>query len=335
MGIVTIHEAGHYLAARTFNITVDEFSVGVGPNLVGAEVWGNEFNLRLIPLGGYVRFPRNYNTTLVQEQREAANAAFERRKELEQWSMWQEVANIATLGYWDERRRQKSKKEKAAKEQQQHEAAASTTTTTTTSPPWWRRLRDIRAFKRQKKKKMKSNDKIKTDNIDPEDFEIDYFTDPQLLQNRPWFERAVVMSMGVIFNLILSLALYYGVIFCHPDDTIEAGGLPIPVFESGVIVSAPLKQKNDHAAGLLQQGDVIVDGTGQDLLLLDFWGVQDVTALCVLEFSAKIILLFRCLRFDWDNETKTVLHVTNTRRLVDSSLRRLKQANGFKWYHIH
>ena len=52
-GIVVVHEAGHYLAARSFNISVEEFSVGFGPKLAGFKALGNEFNLRAFPLGGF------------------------------------------------------------------------------------------------------------------------------------------------------------------------------------------------------------------------------------------------------------------------------------------
>lgn len=84
--VILIHEGGHFLAARSQGIKVQEFSVGVGPKLFGFTRGGNpksknegttdeddieedddqaiEFNLRAIPLGGYVRFPENYNATL-------------------------------------------------------------------------------------------------------------------------------------------------------------------------------------------------------------------------------------------------------------------------------
>jgi len=81
--VILIHEGGHFLAARSQGIKVQEFSVGVGPKLFGFTRGGTakskkdqeivdeededqaiEFNLRAIPLGGYVRFPENYNATL-------------------------------------------------------------------------------------------------------------------------------------------------------------------------------------------------------------------------------------------------------------------------------
>jgi RIP metalloprotease RseP len=84
--VILIHEAGHFLAARSFGIAVSEFSIGVGPKLAGfvqkedENDEGIEFNLRAIPLGGFVRFPENYNATL---EFELEQAAVEKRKEIQ------------------------------------------------------------------------------------------------------------------------------------------------------------------------------------------------------------------------------------------------------------
>ncbi len=58
--LVTIHELGHYLAARWCGVAVVRFSVGFGPVLlrwVGRRsiFRGTEFAVSAIPLGGYVR----------------------------------------------------------------------------------------------------------------------------------------------------------------------------------------------------------------------------------------------------------------------------------------
>lgn len=55
--IITVHECGHFFAARTQGIHVSQFSVGFGPNLFtyrGPEV---EYSLKAVPLGGFVAFP--------------------------------------------------------------------------------------------------------------------------------------------------------------------------------------------------------------------------------------------------------------------------------------
>lgn len=53
--VVLFHEMGHYLAAKSLGAQVDEFSVGLGPKLAGWQLFGGDaFNLRALPLGGFV-----------------------------------------------------------------------------------------------------------------------------------------------------------------------------------------------------------------------------------------------------------------------------------------
>ncbi len=53
--LVLFHELGHYVAARYFNVTVESFSIGFGPRLLGYRRKGTDFKLCLLPLGGYVK----------------------------------------------------------------------------------------------------------------------------------------------------------------------------------------------------------------------------------------------------------------------------------------
>ncbi len=50
---VFVHELGHYLAARLQGVRVKAFSVGFGPILLRKGLWGTEWRLSAIPLGGY------------------------------------------------------------------------------------------------------------------------------------------------------------------------------------------------------------------------------------------------------------------------------------------
>ena len=51
--IVFIHELGHFIAAKIFGVTVESFSVGMGPILLHKTIKGTDYRLSLIPLGGY------------------------------------------------------------------------------------------------------------------------------------------------------------------------------------------------------------------------------------------------------------------------------------------
>ena len=50
--IIIFHELGHFTLAKINGIRVDEFSLGLGPTLIGKEIGGTKFSLKLLPFGG-------------------------------------------------------------------------------------------------------------------------------------------------------------------------------------------------------------------------------------------------------------------------------------------
>ena len=54
--VVVIHEFGHYVMAKLFKVSVEKFSIGFGKALYKKQIGLTEFSLRLIPLGGFVKF---------------------------------------------------------------------------------------------------------------------------------------------------------------------------------------------------------------------------------------------------------------------------------------
>lgn len=54
--LVFVHEFGHFIVAKYWGITVEEFGFGYPPRLVKiAEINGTEYTINLLPLGGFVR----------------------------------------------------------------------------------------------------------------------------------------------------------------------------------------------------------------------------------------------------------------------------------------
>lgn len=54
--LITVHELGHFLAAKSLKVPVRQFAIGFGPRIFGF-VWGEtECRLNWIPLGGYCAF---------------------------------------------------------------------------------------------------------------------------------------------------------------------------------------------------------------------------------------------------------------------------------------
>lgn len=51
--IISIHEFGHLITAKMFNVYVSEYSIGMGPLLWSKQFKETKFSIRLLPLGGY------------------------------------------------------------------------------------------------------------------------------------------------------------------------------------------------------------------------------------------------------------------------------------------
>jgi len=53
--MILIHELGHYMVARWFDVRVESFSFGFGPRLFGFRRGETDFRVSAIPFGGYVK----------------------------------------------------------------------------------------------------------------------------------------------------------------------------------------------------------------------------------------------------------------------------------------
>lgn len=53
--LIFVHELGHFLAAKWFRVGVLTFSLGFGPRLFGKKVGETQYQVSIIPLGGYVK----------------------------------------------------------------------------------------------------------------------------------------------------------------------------------------------------------------------------------------------------------------------------------------
>lgn len=53
--LVLIHEAGHYLTAKFFNIKVEEFGFGIPPRLFGKKIGETIYSINWLPIGGFVK----------------------------------------------------------------------------------------------------------------------------------------------------------------------------------------------------------------------------------------------------------------------------------------
>lgn len=69
--MIVIHEFGHFIVAKMLGISVETFSVGFGPRLLGFRIGETDYRLSAIPLGGYVKF-RGENMEMIQGKSEGS-----------------------------------------------------------------------------------------------------------------------------------------------------------------------------------------------------------------------------------------------------------------------
>ena len=53
--LISIHELGHFFAAKIVGVDVEKFSIGFPPEIASKSIKGTKYVLSLIPLGGYVQ----------------------------------------------------------------------------------------------------------------------------------------------------------------------------------------------------------------------------------------------------------------------------------------
>ena len=258
--VILVHEAGHFLAARSQGIKVKEFSVGVGPKLFGFtrkaegddEDEGIEFNLRAIPLGGYVRFPENYNATLEYQlaveadtKREEINKIVKENRENQPAIAGAGLLSTVGLRFGSG----KATKEERIKALES--MAIQISEQEKSSNPWWKGIFGNKSSSLKEERNQIIIEQDGTVSVPP----IDYYSDPDLLQNRPWAQRSLVLVGGVVFNIILAFSLYFG-------ELTIGNGLQKPVFGQGAMVTS-VARANSAGVGILDRGDVILSVNGE------------------------------------------------------------------------
>src|SRR3970040_1661056 len=53
--LIVVHERGHFVTAKLFNVKVLEFGLGYPPRLWGIQRGETEYTINALPLGGFVR----------------------------------------------------------------------------------------------------------------------------------------------------------------------------------------------------------------------------------------------------------------------------------------
>ncbi len=89
--LVFIHELGHFLAAKLFNMRVERFSIGFPPRAFGKQIGETDYCISWIPIGGYVKIAGMIDESLETEFLNQASQPWEFRAK----PIWQRMIVIS------------------------------------------------------------------------------------------------------------------------------------------------------------------------------------------------------------------------------------------------
>jgi regulator of sigma E protease len=55
MGLIVLHEFGHFIMAKRFGVLVEEFGVGLPPRVIGKKIGETIYSINLLPFGAFVK----------------------------------------------------------------------------------------------------------------------------------------------------------------------------------------------------------------------------------------------------------------------------------------
>lgn len=55
LGLIVLHELGHFILAKYFGVKVEEFGIGIPPRIFGKKIGETIYSINLIPFGAFVR----------------------------------------------------------------------------------------------------------------------------------------------------------------------------------------------------------------------------------------------------------------------------------------
>jgi regulator of sigma E protease len=75
--LIFVHELGHFLLAKKLGVGVITFSLGFGPKLIGKKIGETQYQISVVPLGGYVKLIGEDRGEEVKEEDRARSFSFQ------------------------------------------------------------------------------------------------------------------------------------------------------------------------------------------------------------------------------------------------------------------
>ena len=75
IGLVIIHEFGHFIVAKISGVRVEEFGIGLPPRICGKRFGETLYSINWLPLGGFVRLTGEESSRVYVSQVDKYGAA--------------------------------------------------------------------------------------------------------------------------------------------------------------------------------------------------------------------------------------------------------------------
>lgn len=94
--LIFVHELGHFVVGKLFNVYIDRFSLGFGPKLVSFTHGETEYCISAFPLGGYVRMAGQFDLPeeYTDEQTRAEFAHVPEQRRYDHQAVWKRMLII-------------------------------------------------------------------------------------------------------------------------------------------------------------------------------------------------------------------------------------------------
>ncbi len=97
--LIFVHELGHFTIARICGVKVEVFSIGFGKKLCFFKLFGTQFALSLIPLGGYVKLKGMDKEENEENETHQANDSYTQKSPFQKlWILFGQ--NFQHVSYW-------------------------------------------------------------------------------------------------------------------------------------------------------------------------------------------------------------------------------------------
>jgi regulator of sigma E protease len=102
IGLIVLHEFGHFILAKKFGVKVEEFGIGYPPRIIGKKIGETIYSLNLLPFGAFVKIYGEEAELPFQEIKFPEGKEIKDKRSFSQKPIWQRVLIVlgGVFSFW-------------------------------------------------------------------------------------------------------------------------------------------------------------------------------------------------------------------------------------------